>query len=210
MNQEPITAYPLAWPMAWKRTPREKIRRSRFGTYSNAGHSHNPPSTHRGTQALLNELRLLGARDVVISTNLQLRNDGLPYSNQREPSDAGAAVYFVLNKKPRVLACDAWRTVGENLYAIAKHVEALRGQERWGVGTLDQAFTGYAALPAETGQHWTSVLGLGLNATRDDINAKAREIIAREKLHPDVGGDSAAFQRIVNAREQALADIAPP
>lgn len=199
---ETITAYPLMWPVAWKRTRRENIRRSRFGTYNN------PPSPHRGTQALLNELRLLGATDVIISTNLQLRNDGLPYSGQRTPDDSGAAVYFTLGKKPRVLACDAWKTVGENLYAIAKHVEALRGQERWGVGTLDQAFTGYAALPAETGTHWTSVLGLRLNATRDEINAKAREIIKRDALHPDSGnGDRAAYERIINAREQALAEM---
>ena len=198
---ETITAYPLSWPVAWKRTKRENIRRSRFGTYNK------PPSTHKGTQTLLNELRLLGAQDVIISTNLRLRNDGLPYSDQREPDDSGAAVYFNLDKKPRVLACDAWRTVGENLYAIAKHVEALRGQERWGVGTLDQAFTGYAALPAETGTHWTTVLGLDAAATRDDINAKARAIIMREKLHPDVGGDRAAYDKIIRARDDALLEL---
>lgn len=196
-----ITAYPLSYPVGWARTPKHKITRSRFGTYRA------PVTTWKAIQALQRELNLLGARNVIISTNLKLRNDGLPASSQREPDDAGAAVYFQLNKKPRVLACDKWKTVGENLYAIAKHVEALRGQERWGVGTLDQAFTGYAALPSETGQHWTSVLGLSLDSDAATITAKYRKLVVEKNAHPDRGGDADEFIRLTQARDEALAEI---
>ena len=194
-----ITAYPLTYPVGWARTPQHKITRSRFGK------PHKPVTTWQGVQAVNYELRLLGARDAIISTNLRLRNDGLPMSSQSDPEDRGAAVYFQLNDKPRVLACDRWQFVGENLYAIAKHIEALRGQERWGVGTLDQAFTGYAALPAETGQHWTSVLGLTLNATADDVKEKFHQFAKQH--HPDRGGDRDEFERVSRAREEALVEI---
>jgi hypothetical protein len=44
--------------------------------------------------ALLNEIKLLGGRLPVISTNVRLRRDGLPYANDHVPDDKGAAVYF--------------------------------------------------------------------------------------------------------------------
>lgn len=198
---ETITAYPLTWPTAWQRTPKPKITRSRFGTYRQ------PPTTWKAIQALQRELNLLTAREVVVSTNLRLRNDGYPLSNQREPEDRGAAVWFTLNKKPRVLACDKWSTVGENLYAIAMHINALRGQDRWGVGTLDQAFTGYAALVAETGLHWTSVLGLPLNAARDEIQQKYLRLVRERNAHPDVGGSQEEFEKLTNARREAFEEI---
>lgn len=197
-----ITAYPLTYPTGWARTPKNKVERSRFGK---AGYMRSPPTTWQGVQALNHELELLGAKDVIVSTNLKLRNDGLPASSQRNPDDAGAAVYFQLNKKPRVLACDKWQTVGENLWAIAKHIDALRGQERWGVGTLDQAFTGYAQLEAETGQHWTSVLGLTLNASPEDVNEKFKQFAKTN--HPDAGGDTKEFVRYKLARDAALQQL---
>ena len=73
----------------------------------------------------------------MISTNLKLRLDGLPRSDQATPADPGVAVYFELDGKTIVLACDKWNRVADNIYAIAKHVDALRGQDRWGVGTVE-------------------------------------------------------------------------
>lgn len=197
-----ITAYPLSYPTGWARTPKHKITRSKFGK---AGYQRTPPSTWQGIQSLNHELHLLGARDVIVSTNLRLRNDGLPMSSQRNPEDAGAAVYFQLNGKPRVLACDRWLTVGENLWAIAKDIEAQRGRIRWGVGTLDQAFTGYAALPAQTGEDWQSALGLNLTATVDEVNAKYRQMIKERGAHPDLNdGAREEFERLTRARDAAL------
>src|SRR5262249_31741204 len=76
------------------------------------------------------------------------RTDSAPYSGARKSYDVGAAVYFSLNKKPYCLPCDRWNRLPDNLAAIAAHLEAMRGMDRWGVGSIEQAFAGYKALPA--------------------------------------------------------------
>jgi hypothetical protein len=68
----------------------------------------------------------MGGSGVILSTNIALRNDGLPYANSREPNDPGVAVYFRYGKREMCFACDAYTTVRENAYAIAKSIEALR------------------------------------------------------------------------------------
>ena len=68
-------AFPLQWPAGWPGLIpgyRESDRRFRGATYGEL-------TIGRTRDQLLNELKLLGARDVVISSNLQLRQDGLPY-----------------------------------------------------------------------------------------------------------------------------------
>lgn len=150
---------------------------------------------------------------MVISTNVQLRLDGLPYSNQRSPTDPGVSVWFTLpkDKQRRVLACDKWDLVEHNMRAIARHIEALRGQERWGVGSLEQAFRGYAALPAST-DDWRDVLEM-----RDDDGERTHQFTAEEvtdafrrlalTYHPDVGGSHEAFLRLTAARDRAMKEI---
>ena len=44
------------------------------------------------TSRLIRECRLLGAANVIVSTNVAVRRDGLPYARQRTPEDPGAAV----------------------------------------------------------------------------------------------------------------------
>ena len=100
---------------------------------------------------------MLRATKVVISTNIPLRRDGLPYAGQAQPNDPGVAVYFTTNDRTTCLACDRWKTVAENIYAIAKTIEALRGIERWGSkDAVGAAFLGFAALPPSS---WRKVLG---------------------------------------------------
>lgn len=188
-------AHPLSWPLGWKRS--KSRQRSRFGSY------HNKPSVAKGRDEIILELRRMGVPDwkIVISTNVPLRRDGLPYSNQKEPDDTGAAVYFKLKEKDCVLACDKWSTVGDNLWAIAKHVEALRGQDRWGVGTIEQAFAGYARLPEKTEDSWHEVLGVSPNATMDEVKTAYRS--KANVAHPDKGGTNEDFSKIQRAYENA-------
>lgn len=185
-----ITAYPLAWPMGWVRT---KFRsRSEFGAHSLANAS----------QEVLRQLRLLGASRVVISTNIELRQDGLPYSGRKAPNDPGAAIYFSLKGKPLVLACDKWHSVEDNVWAIAKHIDALRGQNRWGVGSVEQAFAGYTALPQPKAKgNWWEVLGVARSSNLDQINAAFRSLAKQH--HPDAGGDADRFIEIKEALEEA-------
>ena len=88
-----VDAYPLQWPPGWKRTQHPK--RSQFHYHSIA----------KATAFLMEELKRLGATNVVISTNLTVRkSDGLPMSRQRTPVDKGVAVYFRLNGENQVYA----------------------------------------------------------------------------------------------------------
>ena len=156
---------------------------------------------------LCGELERLGVLDgdFVISTNSPTRLNGLPYSTAREPEDSGAAVYFKLKKQDRVLACDRWIRLGDNLVAIAQHIDALRRIDRYGVGTMEQAFAGYQALPAK-GHAWRSTLGFAPDdrVTRDQVEHAFR---ARARtLHPDVpGGSHDAMTALVAARDDAFA-----
>ncbi|HWR66086.1 MAG TPA: DnaJ domain-containing protein [Bellilinea sp.] len=185
-----VNAYPLSWPVTWKRTDSNRRSDSRFADHSLA----------RARGLVLDEVRMLKGRNIIISTNVVLRIDGLPRSGQRAPADPGVAVYFVLNGKPKVLACDKWRLIEDNLWAIGKHIEALRGQDRWGVGTMEQAFMGYEALPAAASTWWET-LGVERTASAEEIQAAYRQKV--KIAHPDAGGNQNDFIRIQNAWEQA-------
>ena len=142
-------AYPLDWPANW---PRHKGERGRaaFGTRGRGDYGGKDQlSIANGLSRLTREMNLLAAwnEQCVVSSNVELRLDGLPGSNRRAPDDPGVAVYFRLDGNPYCLACDKWDRVADNLAAVAAHIGAMRGQERWGVGSTEQAFAGYAALP---------------------------------------------------------------
>lgn len=189
-------AYPLHWPMRQVRTPAYRRGRGAFGR-----------SLDESRRDLQLEVERLGGRDLVVSTNLQLRVDGFPRSGQRTPEDSGVAVYFTRKGAPLVFACDRYNLVEHNLRAIVRHLDALRSMERWGVGSLDQAFAGYAALPEEaTGEPWWKTLGLAAPpATEGDIRAAYRD--AARSAHPDAGGSQQAFVRVQRALEQGLAAV---
>lgn len=196
-----IEAYPLAWPAGKPRTPRNKIERSRFEPYGRAAEVENVRA----------ELQRLGARNVVVSTNMRLRRDGLPYSSDRAPDDQGVAVYFDYAGGQKCFACDRWRTIEENLRAIFKSIEAIRGLERWGSKSfVDAAFTGFSALPApgqQSRRAWRQVLGIGPEepVSTEVINSYYRS--AARRAHPDMGGSADAMAEVNAAREEALQEI---
>jgi hypothetical protein len=185
-------AFPLSWPTGVKRISRSV--RSQFGEHSVA----------EGVKEIRRQLSLLGARLPVISSNIPLKSDGNPYSDPGRMADAGAAVYFQLNGKPYCLPCDRWDRVEHNFWAIAKHLEAMRGMQRWGVGSVEQQFAGFKALVAQS-ESWFDVLECRADATADTINAQYR---ARARsAHPDAGGSHAAMSRLNSARDSALATL---
>jgi hypothetical protein len=190
-------SYPLSWPPAWKRYASYRTS-SRFAKRS----------MEAACYEIYRQLKLLGCGDwnVVISTNVQLRRDGIPYSNAKRPPDPGAAVYFQLKNKPLVLACDKWATVEENLWSIAMHIDAIRSQDRYGVGSVEQAFAGYTALPpggSSAGASWWNVLGCAHDAPFDVVKEAYRE--AARKAHPDNGGAHDAMVAVNAAWDQARA-----
>ncbi len=198
-DRDMVTAHPLSWPAGWTRTRRPE--RARFGDCT----------VYSETRSLYDELGRMRVRerDIILSTNLRLRQDGLPYSNQRRPEDPGVAVYFKLKGEERVLACDRWDRVEHNIRAITKHIDALRGQERWGVGTLEQAFAGFTALPEHAGQR-TCWQVLGIEPTKDAHAIKAAFRARARICHPDLAtGSDEAMSELNAAVADAMKSATP-
>ena len=200
---EDVTRSPLSWPTGWKRTPSFHRKAAMFGKRAGTGYqSKRRLDVGDGLDRLMGELKRLGASRIIVSSNLRLRNDGLPYAQQSKVlDDPGVAAYFSLGGKPRVLSCDRWNSAADNMAAIAGHIDAIRAQERYGVGTLDQAFAGYAALPPPETDPFT-ILGLTRNASAFEV--KAAHVRLAVQHHPDMGGDGAQMARINAARDEAL------
>lgn len=182
--------YPLTWPPGWQRTPAHRRKAFSYKV-----------SETKARDALLRSLKLLGARNVVVSTNIELRLDGLPYANRRTPDDVGVAVYWTRKGREEVIACDSWKTIRENYRAIGLAVDALR--------QLERAFTGFAALPAPTTTRpraWREVFGFEISIiVRADIEARFRELV--KERHPDHGGSDEAFRELVEAKLQAIDEL---
>lgn len=196
--------YPLAWPHGWPRTPPERRREGRFtkegrSNYGNFRHQ-KPITLQQAIDRVMGELtRLLADMDtVVISTNLQVRLDGLPRSGQRMPDDPGVAVYFNMwNGKPRVIPIDTYTKVEQNIAAVAAVIEAMRALDRHGGHILEAAFTGFEALPHLDEEAWHVVLQVPPDAPAEVVRASYRRL--RAENHPDRGGDPSQFDRVVKA-----------
>lgn len=194
--------YPLAWPTGRPRTATPQ--RARFGDPRAAN---GRLSLDRAKKRLLAQFEAMTrtgrpyrTTDIIVSTNIRYTLDGRRDQNvsRRDPVDCGVAVYFNLDGRPHVLACDRWDTIADNIAAIAAHIEALRGQERWGVADLAQAFAGHTALPPP--EQWWQVLRVASTATLAEIDAAWRELA--KTAHPDQGGSNAAMARLNAARDQ--------
>ena len=193
-----IEAYPLAWPVGWKRS---KVRR----------HARYQVSFAKARNELIRELSLMGVPDynIIISSNVPTRRDGLPYANQREPNDPGIAVYWSKNREQHVIACDAWSLVRDNLRACGLAIQGLRLIQRTEASEiLDRAFSGFAALPESTTRHWRDVLGLPEHPppTKSDVLARYRDLVMAN--HPDRGGRTEVMAEINTARDEALREVA--
>jgi hypothetical protein len=82
-----IQAYRLTWPFARPRT-------------SGARHSAFKITHEKAVRFVIDEIGRFGGSRPIISTNIPLRNDGLPYANYRGPDDWAAAVYVTRREGP--------------------------------------------------------------------------------------------------------------
>ncbi len=180
-------AYPLHWPAGWPRTP-VPLANKKFGDRT----------VSQAVQGLMDELGRLDATDAVISSNVTMMH--------AEPKDRGVCVYFRIKGKAYALPCDKWRSVTDNLIALTKHIEALRGQERWGVGTVERAFAGYMAI--EDGRKtWRQVFGYAPAEipAPGDFSARFRDLAI--KCHPDHGGSADRMAQLNQARDEAKKEL---
>jgi hypothetical protein len=185
--------YPLYWPEG---QPRTRYRKSASFKVEFV----------QARDEMMHSLELLGARNIIISTNVPIRGDGLPRGGI-EPGDPGVAVYF--DRKvgselvPYVIACDQFSKVKWNIRAVGGTVEALRAIQRYGATSmLEQAFKGFAALP-EANRHkpWWEVLGVSEHSGIVAIRGAYVELANIH--HPDRGGDHVRMAEINRAYEEA-------
>lgn len=189
-------AYPLQWPAGWPRTAAWDRKSAAFKV---------TPSV--AIKEAYAEVARLGGELAVVSCNVPLRRDGLPYAKTERVEDPGAAVYFIRNGKQVSFACDQYHNPFDNIRAIGKTIEAMRGIARWGASDmLDRAFMGFTALPAP--EQWWQVLGVPSSATPEQINSAYRALA--KSAHSDTGGSDAAMARLNVARDQGLAQCPPP
>lgn len=194
--------YPLHFPAD---RPRTAARDRKEALWRDAGNRITLTAAKKRLIQQVNAMTRTGrdwrVQNQVLSTSIRYTASGARDQavSRRDPEDPGVAFYFDLDGKPHVLACDRWDTVADNIAAIAAHIEALRGQERWGVADLRQAFAGHVALPAP--DPWWTVLEVERTASIDVIAAVYR---AKAKTaHPNAGGDRTAWDRLHVAYETA-------
>ena len=123
-------AYPLSWPDGWKRTaPDLRKSSSPFST-----------TFDKARRELLDELRMLKAGGIVISSWLPLRTDGQPRADvaRYRIEDPGVAVYFTLRGHQMVMARDLYWSVHDNIRSIGLAVAHLRGLERHGGASMKE------------------------------------------------------------------------
>lgn len=184
-------AYPLHWPNHRPRTRHPE--RSKFKV-----------TFDRARRELSVELDRMGATDVILSTNVQLRLDGHPYADRRPPQDRGVAVYFKYNGRPMCFACDRWDSVQDNIWAIHHTIEALRGIARWGSGDmLEAAFAGFQALPAPSRpeRDWWDVLECDRHCALHVAESNYKTLAMQH--HPDNGGSADRMAELNIAIKQA-------
>lgn len=181
--------YPLAWPEGWPRT--KQPQSSRFQT-----------TLAQAIKNVEGEVARLGGKGLILSSNMA----GL---SRAQPKDKGVAAYFTLDGESVCIPCDAWTAVEDNVQAIAKTLEAMRGIERWGAKELlKAAFRGFKALPHDPGARpWRAVFDFTAEqpVSKEAITARYRHLASRR--HPDAGGSDEAMAELNAARVAALKEV---
>jgi len=179
-----VSAYPLSWPQHIKRT-----RYPKHSRFSRTRRSYDGKSKFAAARdGIYDELAKLGAKNVIISSNIPLRQDGQPRASYKKPTDVGVAVYFTLHNEIKVIACDNWYRLVDNIHAIWLSIQAIRGLDRWACSDiLKSAFAGFRALPeSATPSSWRAILGVDPGEGFDVVKARYRHLVkiaVGEKLY---------------------------
>lgn len=209
---------PLTWPESWPRVLPMRRQRARFDT-----------GLAISIKEIQDSLRLMAAKQIRVTSDLPVKSNGMPYATPKEPEDPGVAVWWVnIAGQERVIACDRWDSVRDNMQAINASLKALRGLERWGASEIvKRAFAGFAALPAGSGEDvnaapvprparpWRDVLGVKggwLNSAPPEAvlaYAKTRHRDLMREAHPDVGGSTDMALELNTALDAAENELRP-
>lgn len=161
------TEYPLTWPLGYARSATRQEGQFKQDLASS-------------TKELRRQLELLGAENVLISSNNPLGTwqsaKSISDAERKAARDPGAAVYFRRKKKDLVLACDSFDKVWKNIYAIALIIDGIRRSERYNIpGFLDNVFSGFQKLlPGSYKDPWL-LLGVKEYSSDAEIDAAYKD-----------------------------------
>lgn len=175
-------------------------------------------ATYPATLGLLaREAAMLGGRELVLQVDIPeryIRTDGLPYANARYGSNPGVVVSFGSSHGPLRYATDAFTEWQDNLRAVALSLEALRAVDRYGVSKRGEQYAGWRALEGGSSPVFGSAdealdwMVRYYAADRGWDLTEASPLPPRDlyrqlakMLHPDAGGDPAAWGRLDAARQ---------
>lgn len=197
---EQINAYPLQWPSGFPRyrggrssgafrtdfeTAIRNVRRSLEGFAKDSGKKIDSP---------------------VLSSNVDFNPLTSSKSGAR-PNDPGVAVWFSWDGMQVCIPVDRYITPAANLQAIHHIIEARRVELRHGTLALVRAtFTGFKALPAPKGKHWSDILEVRRDTTATVLDANYKRL-AKDR-HPDMaGGSNEAMAELTNAYHEAKREL---
>lgn len=147
---------------------------------------------YKAVQLLTEELSRMGAKSITITSNLKLKKDGQPVSNQREPDDKGVAAIFIRGDKTFTVAIDRYSRIADNIKAISRTINAYRQIERdGGPEVFESAMYGFTRglpAPGETtnsvGRDPWAIMGLD-RISLDEKVLKSRWRELSKKYHTD-------------------------
>jgi hypothetical protein len=158
---------------------------------------------------LAREIRMLNGKQIVVMLDIRerdIRLDGLPRADARigEPC---VALSFESNWGPVRKVTGEYRTWQDNLRAISLSLEALRSVDRYGVSKSGEQYRGWRALPVSTdgaallttSDEAVDFLSQWFVDGNDDLDAALRK--AMMETHPDHGGDSDEFRKVLKCRD---------
>lgn len=159
------------------------------------------------------ELNHLDGSNVLIAAGWResdLRLDGMPRADAREPSHPGVELSFDSKYGRLVYPTDVCNRWWDNVRSIALGLQALRAVDRYGVSQRGQQYAGWKELPSGSGRGvviasrdaaWEILrIAAGISDTKG-FNAESLYRQAAKKVHPDSGGTDEAFLRVRAAYE---------
>ncbi|QLG63059.1 DnaJ domain-containing protein [Halorarum salinum] len=196
------TASAVDWPPNFEhRSPQERSRNRNFDV-----------TLARAFDDLEAELERVGVDDFRYSFDAEARKtDSRPYA-RANPDDPSFVLRWTMDGKQYAVGCDAYSRLRDNVRTVGLYVREKRKMESRPVATGESEFAN-ARLPpgddeaesvvvAEPAPDPHEVLGVTEDAEEAVVKAAARRLKADR--HPDSGGSTEEFQRVVKAEEALL------
>lgn len=149
---------------------------------------------------------------------LTMERMGVSQYEVTETDGTKITVMFVLNNREYRYICDNFEHAADNYRAAERALNFIwRINEDYcvraegGEPDLETVFRGFRvlksqevllALPAEKKHPW-EILGVDRNATGEEVQRAYR--LKAKKMHPDAGGDTEEFQKLLNAKDEMAA-----